>query len=89
MSCPHASLRAFHYLADKSISCCSITVNQCFFRKRSVKPRIFYVFAVLETVLHREGVIREGWGSLELLLYFSNSTRVRKLGIFEGMDPIL
>ena len=79
---------AFHYLADTSIWCCSNTVNQCYFRKRSVKPRSFYVFAVLETVLHREGVIREGWGSLEHLLYFSNSTRVRKLGIFEGMDPI-
>ena len=88
MSCRHASLRAFQYLADKSISCCSITVNQCFFRKRSVKPRSVYVFAVLEIVLHVVGVIRVGWDSLELLLYFSNSTRVRKLGIFEGMDPI-
>ena len=66
MSWPHASLKAFHYLADKSIWCCPIAVNQCFFRKRSVKPRSCYVFAVLETVLHREGVIREGGGSLEL-----------------------
>ena len=70
MSCRHASLRAFQYLADKSISCCSNTVNQCFFHKRCVKPRSVYVFAVLETVLHVVGVIRVGWDSRAFTVLF-------------------